>query len=296
MKLYLIDISGYIYRAYWAIRGKRDNPGMTNHRGQHVEALYGFTKMSLALTRRLEREGGMPDLIAAVFDPPGGRGSSFRRAIYPEYKTNRTPEPDIYPQFDMIRAITPLLGLPMVEVDGFEADDVIATLAEQAKRDGLETVIVSADKDLMQLVDEPLVVMADPVNDMKRIGRAEVIAKFGVPPEQVVDVQALLGDATDNVPGVQGIGAKTAPGLIQQWGCIETMYSRVENFSKGVREKLIAGQELAVISKRLVTLRRDLPMPVGLPDLVYGGLQPGLEAFLRDHDFKSILRDLGYGP
>ena len=194
-KLLLVDGSGYIFRAFHAL------PPMTRPDGTPVNAVYGFTSMLMKLVDDMQ-----PDHIAVIFDTSR---KTFRSEIYPQYKANRSEPPDeLIPQFPLVRAATEALGLPQIEAPGFEADDLIATYARIAEADGLETIIVSSDKDLMQLV-RGNVTMLDPMKQ-RRIGADEVVERFGVPPEKVVDVQALAGDSTDNVPGVPGIGVKTA--------------------------------------------------------------------------------------
>ncbi len=193
--LYLVDGSGYIFRAYYAI------PTRNTSDGTPTNATFGFTNMLIKLLRESDVDG-----LAVIFD---ASGVSFRNDIYPEYKANRDEPPeDLVPQFAMVREATKALNLPCIEMEGFEADDLIATYARQAKAAGAKVTIVSSDKDLMQLVEDG-VDMLDPMKN-RDIGPDEVVEKFGVPPEKVVEVQALAGDSVDNIPGVPGIGIKTA--------------------------------------------------------------------------------------
>ncbi len=277
--LYLVDGSGYIFRAYFAI------PPRNTSEGVPTNATFGFTNMLVKLLRDSDA-----DAIAVIFD---ASGKSFRNDIYPEYKAHRPEAPeDLVPQFAAIREATRAFNLPCIEMEGYEADDLIATYARQAKEAGVEVTIVSSDKDLMQLVDGGIV-MLDPMKD-KLIGRDEVVEKFGVQPEKVIDVQALAGDSTDNVPGVPGIGVKTAAQLIEVYGDLESLLSRAQEIKQPKRrEKLIENAELARISKQLVTLARDVPVEVDLKD--FGLKQPepdALRAFLERYEFRSLLRRL----
>ena len=249
-QLLLVDGSGYIFRAFHAL------PPMTRTDGTPVNAVYGFTAMLMKLVDDLQ-----PDHVAVVFDVAR---KTFRTDIFPEYKANRSEPPeDLIPQFALVREATAALALPVVEMAGFEADDLIATYAAAAEGAGLATTIVSSDKDLMQLVRGD-VTMLDPMKQ-RRIGAAEVVERFGVPPKQVVDVQALAGDSTDNVPGVPGIGIKTAAELINTYGDLDTLLARLGEIKQPKRrENLLQFAEQARISRQLVLLRVDAPMPLDL--------------------------------
>ncbi len=278
--LALVDGSGYIFRAYHAI------PPMTRRDGVQVNAVYGFTRMLMRLL-----QDSKADHIAVIFD--AGRGT-FRDAIYSEYKAHRPDPPDdLVPQFPLVREATRALGVPSIELDGYEADDLIATYARQAVKQGGRVTIVSSDKDLMQLVGDGIE-MLDPIRE-RTIGPAEVREKFGVGPEKVIDVQALAGDATDNVPGVAGIGVKTAAQLIEQFGDLETLLARANEIPQPKRrEALINGAEAARISKRLVTLKDDVPVVEPLENLfVHDYDKARLIAFLQANNFKSILTQFG---
>ena len=209
--LFLVDGSGYIFRAYHAL------PPLTRKSdGLPVGAVSGFCNMLWKLMRdaRNTDVGITPTHFAVIFDYSS---KTFRNTLYREYKANRSAPPeDLIPQFGLIRQATRAFNLPCIEMEGFEADDLIATYARLACEVGGDTTIVSSDKDLMQLVG-PTVAMYDPVKD-KRLGVPEVIEKWGVPPEKMVDLQALTGDSVDNVPGVPGIGPKTAAQLLEQFG------------------------------------------------------------------------------
>lgn len=284
-EIYLIDGSGYIFRAYYAM-AYSGGANMTNPDGTPIGAVYGFTNMLLKLINEHSHAA-----IAIIFD--AGR-VTFRNDIYADYKANRddTPE-DLIPQFPIVREATEALGLPAVELVGYEADDLIATYAKQASVQGLKVKIVSSDKDLMQLVDDNIV-MFDPMKN-KIIDIKGVEEKFGVTPDKVIDVQALAGDTADNVPGVPGIGIKTAAQLINEYGDLETLLGRAGEIKQNKRrEKLIENADMARVSYQLVSLSTDVPVPVPLetfikhdPDL------PNLKGFLEKQGFKSLLARMG---
>src|SRR5690606_27955825 len=210
--LYLIDGHGFIFRAFYAVK-----TNLTREDGTPVGAAFGFCNM---LMRVLDQAND--NLIGVVFDPAGG---NFRHQLYPEYKANRSEPPEeLVPQFGIIREAVEAFGITALEKPGFEADDLIATYAHQARERGLEVRIVSSDKDLMQLIRDG-VRLVDPIN-FAEIGPDQVMDKFGVAPEKVVDVQSLAGDSTDNVPGVPGIGVKTAAELINTYGSLESLLAR----------------------------------------------------------------------
>ncbi len=283
--VFLIDGSGYIFRAYHAL------PPLTRKSdGVPVGAVSGFCNMLWRLLKEADRTavGVKPTHLACIFD---ASSITFRNEIYPAYKAQR-PEPpaDLRPQFGLIREAVRAFNVACVEQLGYEADDLIATYAEQAKAAGADVTIVSSDKDLMQLVD-PRVRLLDTMKD-KRIGAEEVVEKFGVPPEKVVEVQSLAGDSVDNVPGVPGIGLKTAAQLILEYGDLETLLKNAEGIKQQKRrENLIAFAEQARISHRLVTLMRDVPVEHGIDTL---GVRPidgdRLIAFAKAMEFSTIVR------
>lgn len=284
-ELFLIDGSGFIFRAYFAMAYSRQS-GMTNPDGVEVGAVYGFTNMLLKMLKDYDAP-----YLAVIFD---AARENFRNAIYPEYKANRdeTPE-DLIPQFAMIREATEAFDMPALEVAGYEADDLIAAYTKQAIAVGKKVVIVSSDKDLMQLV-QPGVRMLDPMKG-KWVGEEEVIEKFGVTPDKVVDVQSLAGDSVDNVPGVPGIGIKTAAQLINEYGDLDTLLERAGEIKQNKRrEKLIEHAEDARISRKLVRLDENAPVPMALEDLKsHDPDKPELMAFLQKHAFNSIIKRLG---
>ncbi len=278
----LVDGSGYIFRAYHAL------PPLTRTSDRlPVGAVAGFCNMLWKFVRGhgLDPE---PTHLAVVFDKSE---KTFRKGIYPAYKAQRPDLPeDLVPQFPLIRAATRAFDLACVEQDGYEADDIIASYAEQAATAGAEVTIVSSDKDLMQLVGDR-VRLYDPMKD-KPIGAAEVMEKFGVGPERVIDVQALAGDSTDNVPGVPGIGVKTAAQLLAEFGDLETLLERASEIRQPKRrENLTLFAEQARISKRLVTLVRDMQPEVPLADIrVVAPDARRLVAFLKAMEFTTLTR------
>ncbi len=287
-ELFLIDGSGFIFRAYYAL-AYSGRGSMTNPEGVPVGAVYGFTNMLLKMLQDYHAP-----YLAVVFDTAR---ENFRNQIYPQYKANRdeTPE-DLIPQFPLIREATQAFDIPVLEREGYEADDLIATYARLALEQGKKVVIVSSDKDLMQLI-RPGVRMLDPMKN-KWLELADVIEKFGVAPEKVVDVQALAGDKVDNVPGVPGIGVKTAAELINTYGTLEELLARAGEIKQPKRrEGLIEHAEAARISKKLVVLDDHAPVPVPLEELkTHDPDKPALTAFLEKHAFNSILRRVGASP
>jgi DNA polymerase I len=273
--VYLVDGSGYIFRAFHAL------PPLTRSDGTHVNAVLGFTNMLLKLLDETDA-----DHIGVIFD--AGR-ATFRNEIYAEYKANR-PEapPELIPQFGMVREATRACNVACVEMDGFEADDIIATYACRAKEAGAEVTIVSSDKDLMQLVNDK-VRMLDPIKN-KPISFPEVQEKFGVTPDKVIDIQALAGDSTDNVPGVPGIGVKTAAELINTYGSLEELLNRAGEIKQPKRrENLLANAELARISKKLVTLSCDVKLDTPLEGLERRKLDvQRLIEFVKANEFRAL--------
>ncbi|WP_222440485.1 DNA polymerase I [Siccirubricoccus deserti] len=280
--LVLIDGSGYIFRAFHAL------PPMTRPDGTPVNAVFGFTQM---LSRFLTDHRGSH--LAVVFD---ASRLTFRNEIYPDYKAHRPdPPPELIPQFALIREATEAFGVAQVEQPGFEADDMIAAYAREFVAQGGEVTIVSSDKDLMQLV-RPGVQMLDPIKQ-KPIRDPEVFEKFGVPPEKVVDVQALAGDPTDNVPGVPGIGIKTAAALIQEYGDLEGLLANTGKIKQPKRrEALEQNAEKARISKRLVQLDDQAPLTLAVEALAVRAPDPAmLSSFLAAQGFRSVIARMGLG-
>jgi DNA polymerase-1 len=280
--LFLVDGSGYIFRAYHALP-----PINRKSDGLQLNAVFGFCNMLWKLLRDMKPEE-KPTHLAVVFDLSE---RTFRTEMYPDYKAHRPDPPDdLRPQFGLIRDAVAAFDLPCLEQAGFEADDLIATYVRQASEAGATSTIVSSDKDLMQLVNDR-VTMFDTMKD-KKIGRAEVIEKFGVPPDKVIEVQALIGDSTDNVPGVPGIGVKTAAQLIGEYGDLETLLARAGEIKQDKRrQSLIDNAEKARLSKKLVTLDDKVKVDVPIGDLaVHEPDHKRLIAFLKAMEFNSLTR------
>ncbi len=274
-RLILVDGSGYIFRAFYAL------PPMSREDGTPVNAVFGFTSMLLKLSEDMEGEN-----ILVVFD---AARTTFRNAIYKEYKANRSEPPEeLVPQFDLIKKATTAIGLKSLEVENYEADDIIATYVKIAKKESIETLVISSDKDLMQLIQDG-VSLYDPMKNIK-IGPEAVLEKFGVSPDKVIDVQALAGDSSDNVPGVPGIGVKTASQLINEYGSLEKLLDNASSIKQEKRrESLLNNADLAIVSKKLVSLFSDVPIPYKISDLKWMPRNDdNLLAFLKENNFKRL--------
>ncbi|MBT3238644.1 MAG: DNA polymerase I, partial [Rhodospirillaceae bacterium] len=275
--VFLIDGSGFLFRAYYGIKQR-----LTNTDGVMVNAVYGFSTMLMKLIEDTDA-----DHVAVIFD---AARKTFRNEIYSEYKAHRPPPPDdLIPQFDLVRDATRAFNVACVDMPGFEADDLIATYARQAREAGADVTVVSSDKDLMQLVGDG-VIMFDAMKN-KEIGPDQVVEKFGVGPDKVIEVQALAGDASDNVPGVPGIGIKTAAQLINEYGDLENLLAHADEIKQNKRrENLIEFADDARVSKVLVTLKDDVPVETPLTDFAVQNIDEGiLLEFLKKQSFKSII-------
>ncbi len=276
-RLYLIDGSSYIYRAYFAIRH------LSNSRGLATNAVLGFVNMLLKVVREHS-----PDHLAVVFD---AKGPTFRKELYPEYKANRVAMPeDLVPQIPYIKEVVRAFNMPAIEKEGFEADDIIATLAKKFAAEGLEITVVTGDKDLMQIVSDRIRLL-DTMKD-KVSGLEEVAERFGGTPDKVIEVQALAGDSSDNIPGVPGIGEKTAVKLIREFGTVEELLERSAEVKGKMGEKLREFAKQARLSKRLVTLVDDLPL-----DLDYASFalsepnREALTALFKELEFHKLIQE-----
>ena len=279
-RLMLVDGSGYIFRAYHAL------PSLTRSDGAPVGAVRGFSSMLMRLV-----DDHPDDDIVVIFD---ASGDTFRNDIYDQYKANRdAPPEDLRPQFAMVRDATRAFNLPCIEQKGFEADDLIATYATQAKATRRDVIIVSSDKDLMQLI-QPGVSLWDPMKQ-KALDAEACFDKFGVQPDKVIDVQSLAGDSVDNVPGVPGIGVKTAALLINEYGDLDTLLARASEIKQNKRrENLIEFAEQARVSRELVTLKVDVPVETPLEQLDHPVRDMGkLRDFLELMEFNSLAAKLG---
>jgi len=277
--LLLVDGSGFTFRAFHSL------PELTRSDGTPVNALLGFVNMLMKLLDDTDA-----DHIAVVFDVAR---RTFRNDIYTAYKAQRPPPPDdLIPQFALIREAVAAFNVAQLGVTGYEADDLIATYARLAHEAGMAATIVSSDKDLMQLI-RPGIGMYDPMKEVQ-IGPKEVYKKFGASPEKVVEIQALAGDSTDNVPGVPGIGIKTAAALIDEYGDLDTLLARAREIKQPKRRaNLLEYADLARVSRELVRLRDDAPTPLPLSDLARKEPDPEqLLTFLREQEFKSVVTRL----
>src|SRR3954451_3337226 len=286
--LYLVDGSSYIFRAYHRL------PPLTNRHGQPAGAVYGYTTMLWKLADGLSKADG-PTHMAVILDKSE---HTHRNEMYAQYKAHRPPPPDdLVPQFPLIRVATRAFSIPCIEEEGLEADDIIACYVMAARTAGWKVTIVSSDKDLMQLIDEDAGIdMLDTMND-RRIGREQVLEKFGVPPEKVGDVLALMGDSVDNVPGVPGIGPKTASQLIQAFGDLETVLASTDQITKPkLKQSLVEHADAARLSRELVRLGGDSSLPEPLEELQLKGIpKEPLREFLVDQGFKSLITRLDSG-
>ena len=296
--VFLVDGSSFVFRAYFqSIR----QDAKYNYRSDRLPT--GAVRLFCTKLFQFVRDGAAgikPTHLAIIFDKSE---NSFRKELYPPYKGNRSEPPeDLIPQFPLMRASVRAFGLAPVEQDRYEADDLIATYAREARARGADVLIISADKDLMQLI-EPGVAMYDPASgeagakgarEERKIGPEEVLTYFGVPAEKVVDVQALAGDSTDNVPGARGIGLKTAAQLIHEYGDLDTLLARANEIKQPKRREILTDPEsvaLIQVSKQLVTLVRDVPLEVPLDDLRLN-MPDGktLVAFFKAMEFTTITK------
>lgn len=287
--LYLVDGSSYIYRAYYAIRH------LSSPSGHPTNAIYGFIQMLLKLLKDYE-----PQHLAVVFD--AGR-TTFRTELYPEYKANRLAMPDdLRLQIEPIKQVVQHFNIPTIQLPGFEADDIIGTLADRFSEMGGKVVVVTGDKDLMQIVSDK-VTLLDTMK-MKESGIADVIERFGVPPELVIDILGLAGDTSDNIPGVPGIGEKTATKLITEFGSLDALLERANEVKGKNGEKLREFGEQAILSRKLATIERNIPLETLLPlHSVSCKLNPDifttqapnqevLNSFFKQYGFTSLIKEL----
>jgi len=279
--IYLIDGHALCYRAYYAIQE------LTTSTGMPTNAVYGFINMLRKLLKNYD-----PKMFAIVFD---SKGPTVRHKKYSEYKIHRKPMPeDLVGQISKIKEVISAFGIETFQMDGFEADDIIATLAEETKRRNFDVTIVTSDKDAMQLVDEHVKVLSPHMGQDKIYGECEVKEKYGVAPECMIDLMALMGDASDNIPGVKGIGLVTAGKLISQYGTIENVYNNIEEISsESVKKKLKEGKDMAEFSREMVTLDRALPVKIDMDKLCLGS--PDTEKLMelyRELEFDKLLKEI----
>ncbi len=283
-KLLLIDGSGLIYRAFYAFVSR---PLMTS-KGENTSAIFGFLRMLFKLIREQK-----PDAIAVAFD--SGR-DTFRKEKYEKYKAQRLQAPDdLKKQIPAVEELLKAMNIPVYAVKGFEADDIIATLSNQAVKNGWEVVIVSSDKDLLQLVNGNIKVIAPTkgISETITYDRNTVVEKWSVPPERIVDLLALMGDSSDNVPGVKGIGEKTAKKLLSEYGSLDNLYRNLENIKGSVKKKLEEGKELAELSRELVKVRTDVPVEFQPTDFDESQIKnEKVYQLLARYELKSLIREI----
>jgi 5'-3' exonuclease len=282
-RLFLIDGSSYIFRAFYAI------PPLNNAAGLPTNAIFGFTNILLRFLKQYQ-----PEYVAVALD--AGR-ETFRNEMFAAYKGNRPEAPALLiPQFPYFRKVLEALNLPLLELPGYEADDIIATLCDRLADKGCELVVVSSDKDLMQLVTNG-VKLLDSAKD-HWIGKDEVREKFGVSPEQVIEVMGLMGDAVDNIPGVKGIGEKTAGALIQHFATLENLYDHLDEVktmklrgAARVRDLLEKKKDTAFLSRALATVKRDVPLETGLAELKFTGFNlDKTRALFTELEFTNLIK------
>jgi DNA polymerase-1 len=290
-RLFLIDGHALAYRTYFALTRASDGSRWITRSGEPTAGTYGFVSV---LLRLLEQE--RPEYLAVSFDT----GRTFRDDLYPEYKATREKMPeDLRSQIERIRQVVAAFGIPILEAEGFEADDVLATVARRAAAEGVRVEIITGDRDLLQIVDDSVHVQlsGQKLSEAVDYGPAEVEARFGLPPEQVVDYKALVGDTSDNIPGVRGIGEKTAASLLREHGSLEAIYAHLEAIPERYRAKLEAGRELAFLSKRLSAIDTDVPIAFDLEACRAQGYDREQVAELfRELEFRSLLGRLSTVP
>src|SRR5919202_4793265 len=278
MRVYLIDGYSLLYRAFYALP-----QSIATTSGLPTNALYGFTSMVLKLLDSEEEVG-----IGVVWD--AGK-PAFRMEIFPEYKAQRTPMPEeLKVQLDHLNQILEAMNIPTIRAEGFEADDALATLSRHVP-EGVELAIVTGDQDAMQLVDGNVKVLRTTrgVSEVRSYGRDEVIEEYGVAPEQIPDYKALVGDPSDNIPGVRGIGPKGAANLLKEFGTVEKLYENLDSVkAKGTRTKLEEGRENAFLSLELARMRFDAPVEFDAEELKFEGIAPESHEILRRYEFRSL--------
>ena len=287
-RLFLIDGSSYIFRAFFAL------PPLNNSTGLPTNAIFGFANILLKFLKQYK-----PEYVAVVLD--AGR-ETFRHQIFPEYKGNRPALPAaLIPQFPYFRRVLDGLNLPLLELAGYEADDIIATLCATLCDEECDVVVVSSDKDLMQLVTDKVRLLDSAKN--RWIGADQVRARFGVQPDQVTQVMGLMGDMVDNIPGVNGIGEKTAIALIQQFATLENLFNRLDEVetltfrgAARLRKILEGAKDAAFLSRTLATVKRDVPLTVGLEELRFTGLNHvTLRSLFTELEFTNLIPLLDNG-
>ncbi|MGH7884573.1 MAG: DNA polymerase I [Thermodesulfobacteriota bacterium] len=276
--LYLIDGSSYIFRAYYAVKN------LSTSKGFPTNAVYGFTSMLFKFLKDYN-----PEYLGIIFD---SKGKTFRNGIYPEYKANRTePPPDLKPQFPKIFEMVEAFSIAMFQIEGYEADDLMGTIAVANEKKGIETVLVTGDKDFCQVVSEKVTLLDTMKN--KKTGIKEVIERYGITPNQIIDFQALMGDQIDNIPGVRGIGEKTASKLISEFGTLENLYENLSEVKPRYEELLNEYRETAFLSRKLVTIKTDVDMDTDIGRFRFSGFNnQKLFSMFTDLEFKNLFNEI----
>ncbi len=282
--LYLIDGHALAYRMYFALTAGGSSQRWQTSAGEPTAGIYGFAR---ELLRIFEQE--KPDYLAVAFDT----GKTFRDTIFPEYKATRAKMPDdLRPQIERIRKMVDIFNIPRLEMEGFEADDVLGSAARWAATQGLGVKIITGDRDLLQLVNERTIVYLA-ADDQNFITAKDVQDKLHVLPEQVVDYKALVGDKSDNIPGVPGVGEKTTEALLQKYGTLDGIYAHLEEIEPRWQAKLEAGKESAYMSYKLAAIRTDLPVTLDLEQARTEKFEPEkVEAFFRELEFRTLIDKL----
>jgi len=283
-RLFLIDGHALAYRAYFALTGAGGGDRWITKSGEPTAGIYGFTSV---LLRLLEQEA--PEYLAVCFDA----GTSSRDKLYPEYKATRDKMPDdLRLQLKRMREMVATFGIPILEVEGYEADDVLGTVARQAAEQGVEVIILTGDRDLLQLADDSITIRlaGRKLSEAIDYGPKEVRERYGIDPPQIVDLKALMGDASDNIPGVSGIGEKTSRALIQQFGNLDSIYEHLDEVSGRFQKKLAAGREQAYLSRQLAKIRTDVPVSFDLESCHAAGYnRDAIAALFRELEFRSLI-------
>ncbi len=277
-KLVLVDGSSYLYRAFYAL------PPLTNAKGEPTGAIYGFIRMIAKLMNELN-----PEYIAVAFDLPG---ETFRHKEYKEYKATRkeTPE-DLVKQIPKLKELIKLWEIPIIEIPGYEADDIIATLAKKGKEKGFEVIIVTPDKDMMQLVEDDVYIL-NPVTDVI-YNREKVKEKYGIYPEQFVDYLSMVGDTVDNIIGVHGVGPKTASKLLNEYGTLENILKNIDKLTPKLQEAFKEAMDRLDENRFLVTLKKDVPLDLDIEDLKKGKADLlKLKEEFKELGFKTLLSEM----
>jgi DNA polymerase-1 len=285
--LYLIDGHALAYRTYFALTAGAPNDRLQTQAGEPTAGVYGFASV---LLRLLEQE--KPEYLAVAFDT----GKTFRNTLFPAYKATRAKMPDdLRPQIERIRQMVDAFHFPRLEKEGFEADDILGTIANQATAQGLGVKVITGDRDLLQLVNDRIVISLSGTKlaEAQNYSAAEVKTKLGVTPEQVIDYKALVGDHSDNIPGVPGVGEKTALTLLEQYHTLDEIYKHIDEIVPRFATKLIAGKESAYMSRELATIKTDVPITLSLDEAKTDHIKiPAVEALFRELEFRTLIPKL----